>query len=482
MSAAAGEGEVEANELKSGELESGDVKGGIGLAPAPSIFAGELRTISAGLLILVTLIAFEAMSVTAAMPTAARDLHGIGAYGWVITGFLVANVFAMVVSGVVSDRRGPRIPLSAGLVFFLAGLLVAGSAQSMWQLVLGRVVQGLGAGLILTAMYVVIGELYPPNLRPRFFAAISSAWVLPSLLGPPVAGAITQHLSWRIVFLGLVPLVAIGAALMLPSLRAMTSRDRGYSPAVRRRLVSALGAAVAIAALEQAGQHPKPLWLALAVPGVALLVWSLRALLPDGTVTIRPGVPTAVAFRGMLASSFFGIDSLIPLSLTVQHHYSPTAAALPLLGSSVGWSVGSWIQSRYAHGSRQVLIRAAFVLISVGGVGTAFSVVPSGAGWLAYPAWALAGVGMGIGMSTASLMLLDYTTDADRGRDSAALQLSDGVLSAITTGVGGILVAAAARGALGYTTAFVVIDLVMVAICLVGVAFAGRARRLTSPQ
>src|SRR6266511_1205383 len=98
---------------------------------ARSIFAPAHRSISAGILILVTLIAFEAMAVAAALPTAARDLHGIGAIGWAFTGFLVSDVVGMVVSGQVCDQRGPRLPMIAGLVAFTTGLALAGTATSM---------------------------------------------------------------------------------------------------------------------------------------------------------------------------------------------------------------------------------------------------------------------------------------------------------------------------------------------------------------
>ena len=89
----------------------------------------------------------------------------------------------------------------------------------MTQLVAGRAVQGLGGGLLITATYVVIGEAYPDALRPRLFAATSSAWVLPSLVGPVVAGTLAQHASWRWVFLGLVPIAVLGAVLLLPIVR-----------------------------------------------------------------------------------------------------------------------------------------------------------------------------------------------------------------------------------------------------------------------
>jgi sugar phosphate permease len=102
--------------------------------------------------------------------------------------------------------------------------------------------------------------------------------------------------------------------------------------------------------------------------------------------------------------------------------------------------------------------------------------LPALPGWLAYPAWLLAGLGAGLTMSSVSVLLLNYTNDADRGADSAALQLSDATASALTTGVAGVLVAAAARGAISSTAGFVTLDLLMCCVALIGVATARRAR------
>jgi len=106
----------------------------------------------------------------------------------------------------------------------------------------------------------------------------------------------------------------------------------------------------------------------------------------------------------------------------------------------------------------------------------AVSAQPGLPGWLIYPAWGLSGIGAGLTMSSVSVLLLNYTNDADRGADSAALQLSDATASAVTTGVAGVLVAAAARGALGYTAAFTILDLAMAAVALAGVLVAGQVR------
>lgn len=454
--------------------------------PTPrTIFTGHLRTTTTGILILITLIAFEAMAVSAALPTAARAVHGIGGYGWAFTGFLVANVVGMVVSGQISDAHGPRRPLVAGMVAFIAGLVVAGSATTMVQLVCGRVVQGVGSGLLITAVYVVIGQTYPAPLRPKLFAGISSAWVLPSLLGPIISGSLAQHASWRWVFLGLLPFVLIGAALMVPVLRGLDPPVPQPSPAPAalgdpRRVLHAFAVAAGIGALEEAGQHPSALSITAAVLGLGALAWGLRTLLPAGTIRVRRGVSAPIAMRGLLAGAFFGMESAIPLELTVQQHYSATAAGLPLACSGLAWALGSWWQGRAARTDEQTrrvrMVRTGFALIAVSAVGVALAAQPATVGWLIYPAWGVAGVGAGLTMSSVSVLLLSYTNDADRGADSAALQLSDATASAMTTGIAGVLLAAAARGALGYAAAFTILAVAMGAVAVVGVLVSGQVR------
>src|SRR3954452_221878 len=207
-----------------------------------SLFSSRVRSTTISVLIIMSLIAFEAMAVVVALPTAARDLHGLGSYGWAFTGFLVANVVGMVVSGQLADVHGPRRPLIAGLVCFAAGLVLAGTAASMTQFVGGRVVQGLGSGLLITAIYVVIGETFATLLQPKVFAATSSAWVLPALIGPLVSGGLTQHVSWRWVFLGLLPFVLVGTALLVPTLQRLPRAKPGGGSGLNdpRRIVRAL--------------------------------------------------------------------------------------------------------------------------------------------------------------------------------------------------------------------------------------------------
>jgi sugar phosphate permease len=184
--------------------------------------------------------------------------------------------------------------------------------------------------------------------------------------------------------------------------------------------------------------------------------------------------------RGLLAGAFFGVEATVPLSLSVQHGYGAIAAGLPLAGAGVSWAAGSWWQGRAddTRGPqvRVALIRSGFALVAVGTGAMACAVVPGPLGWLAYPAWFVAGLGAGLTMSSVSVLMLKFTTDADRGADSASLQLSDATANAVTTGLAGVLIAAAARGAIGFTAAFVTLDVAMCALAGIGVLVASRAR------
>jgi MFS family permease len=455
----------------------------VGAAGGGGIMRWPLRGTTIGLITVITLVAFEAMAVATAMPTAVRALHGLAFYGWAFTAFLVTNVVGMVGSGVLSDRYGPIRPLFAGIAIFGAGLLIAGTAPVMAVFVLGRAVQGFGGGLQIVAVYVVIGAVYSDRQRPKVFAALAGAWVLPALIGPVFSGVLAQHLSWRLVFLGIVPLVVAGGALLVPGMRRLGAGGvgtRGEPAASGRRWWAAVAAASGVAAVQAAGQRPQWASLALALPGAAALVLGLRHLLPRGTVVLRPGVPAVVALRGAMAGSLFSVEALVPLTLTLVHGYSPTAAGVPLMVAAVTWSATSWVQGRSAA-PRHLQIRYGFGLIAVGAAGMALVARPGTPGWVAYLAWGVAGVGAGLAWASLSVQLLALSPPAQHGTDSAALQICDAVGSSLCIGFGGVLIAAAERGALSMSTAVLLVDLPMAVLAAAAAALAGRARGPASP-
>jgi MFS family permease len=233
-------------------------------------------------------------------------------------------------------------------------------------------------------------------------------------------------------------------------------------------------AGLGIGALQYAGQRLDAVAIVVAVAGLAALVAGLRPLLPAGTALARRGLPTVVASRGLLAGAFFAGDALVPLTLTQVHGYSPTAAGIPLTAGALGWALASQLQGRSPGASRVRLLRAGFLLLALGLAGTALVALPS-AGWVAYPSWAVAGLGMGLGMPSVGVLLLEQSPEHRRGADSAALQIADVTGSALCIGLAGVLVASATAGALPLTVAVPVAYGAATVLTLVGAALTGRA-------
>jgi MFS family permease len=404
------------------------------------------RRTTAGLLLVVTLVAFENMGVATAMPTMVAELHGQSLYSWPFTASLIASVVATVVSGRIGDRRGPAPGLLAGPALFAAGLLVAGTANGMALLLLGRVLQGFGSGLLLVSVSLLIALTYTDRERPVIYAANAAAWVLPAVVGPSVAGVLTVTVGWRWVFLGLVPLVFVAVALLVSVIRRLPVHRPGEG-VERAGVPSAVVAAFGVAALSWAAQHPSLLSLGYGVAGLVALGFSLRRLLPAGTLTSRPGLPTVIASRALISGAMTGMEAYLPLTMSAVHGYSPALAGLPLTISALGWSGASLAQGRHLDWSREVSLRVGFVLVALGLALFAFVSQPWFPGWVAFAACLVGGAGMGLAMPAVSVLLLRFSPEDQRGFNSSALQLGDWVGSALTVGLGGVLLTALASAA-----------------------------------
>ena len=430
------------------------------------------RVTTAGLLLVVTLVAFENMGVATAMPTTVAALDGQELYSWPFVAFLTASVVATVLSGRLCDAHGPGRSLLVGPLIFLAGLVVAGTAGTMSLLLLGRVLQGLGSGTLLVAFALLIALEFDDRERPVIYAANAAAWVLPAVLGPAVAGAITEHLGWRWVFLGLVPLVLVGLALLVVVVRRLPAHDVPARPRAARP-GAAIAAAGGVAALSWAAQHPSPAALGYGLAGLAALGWALRRLLPPGTLTARPGLPTVVASRALACGAFAGFESYLPLTMSAVHGWAPAAAGLPLTVSALGWSAASMFQGRHPDWEREALLRAGFRLVAAGSVLFVLVAAPWCPGWVAFAGALLGGAGMGLAMPSISLLLLRFSPVAERGFNTSAVQLGDWVFSALVVGLGGVLLGVVGSAA-APSAAVAALGGLMVALATTGALLARR--------
>jgi MFS family permease len=408
------------------------------------------------------------------MPVLAVDLHAIRDYGFAFSIFLTASLLGIVVSGGWCDARGPIWPVRIGLVMFGAGVLLCGLAPTFTVLLAARALAGAGAGLLIVAIYVVIADVFPSALQPRVFSLLSAGWVLPGILGPVLAGWLAENVSWRAVFLLVAPLIIPPALALLPRLRPDASLPVGPAgsaglaetigparavgpvrsgPAANRvgpRIVAGCALAAGVLALQWGlgglGRYSGAALAAAAVAlgaGLLLVILGFGRLVPAGTLTLRRGLPTVITLRGLYAGTFFGVESFIPLMLVTERGLTATEAGLVLTGATLGWTAGSFLQARPSlRLPRHLLLVIGAAIIGVSQWALVLAVRPPVPAWVAMPIWALTALGMGIAMSSTSVLVLRLSEAGLEGRNSAALQLSDSLGGALGIGLTGAAFAA----------------------------------------
>jgi MFS family permease len=433
------------------------------------------RGLTVGLVLNVTFVAFEALAIATIMPLVADDLGGVALYGWVFSAFLLSDLVGIVVAGELADRFGPAVPFGAGLALFAVGLLVGGLAPSMPVLVAARAVQGFGAGAIPAVAYVVIGRTYPDALRPRMFAILSTAWVIPGLAGPALAAFVADHVGWRSVFLGLLPLVIVAGSLALRELRSVPGNpDRAARHVLLDAVRVASGAGLALAGLQARDVVVSP---ALVAVGLALAVPALRNLMPPGTFTARGALPSAVLSRGLLTFAFFAPDIFVPLTVTTIRGESVVLSGLALTAGTLAWTTGAWIQERTVFRVGPApLVRNGFLLVAVGIAGMGSVLTDVTPAWFCIPAWGIAGLGIGMAYSSISLIVLRHAPARNEGATASSMQLADILGTALGTGIGAVAVAAAVASLGSAILGVAITDGMAGAVAIAGVVVASRLR------
>lgn len=416
--------------------------------PEPSIWDASNLALTLGSILAVTLGAFQGLAVATIAPVLADDLNGRGLYGWIFTSFLLPQIIGTVLAGREVDRRSPAVVFYTAMALFALGCFLAGAAPNIWVLFAGRALQGLGAGGTFATVYAIISGAYEDRLRPSMLAAISSAWVIPSLIGPVIAGFIADHYSWRYVFWGLLPILAIIAPLTLPSYRKI-SLERDPDAVVNPRrvpyaLVLAVGTGLFLAGPDL---RPLPLGAMVTLAGLVLLIPVLQRLLPAGTFSARPMIGSALATRSLCFGAFAVTETYMVFSLTEFGGVSTATAGIVLTFGSLTWTSGSILQARldrqHGPGSRTARARAG-VTIMLAGVGIIFgTIVIFDDIWVIIAAlgWMMTGLGIGLAYSTSTTVAFANTPRGQDGMVSSSTLLCDLFTSSVGVGLGGVLLA-----------------------------------------
>lgn len=430
------------------------------------------RRLSIGLMLNVAVIAFEALAVTTVAPRAARDLGGIELYGWTFAAFMLANLIGVVIVGHAADRHGPAAPFAAGLSIFTLGLIVCGSAPSMPVFIIGRAVQGLGAGAMLVTAYVSIGQAFDERDRPQQFALLSTAWIVPGLISPALAGLITDAVGWRVVFLGLIGMPLIAAWLSLPVMRTLHASASEVTNAlpIMPAISLAIGAGLAITGL---GSKDTLTLVACVGAGFLIGVPAFRSLTPPGTGRARKGLPAIVATRGLETFAFFGANAFLAFSLARVRGLSSVSVGAVLTPATLLWTCGSWLQAhRTGRWPRRTMVTVGIALVGAAIAGASLVLVRDVPTEALVVVWGAAGLGMGLSYPTTALAALSEAPAGRQGGATASLQLSDVLGQALGTGIAGGLIALAASNGWARRDALAVVFGLMMVVAFLGVRVA----------
>jgi MFS family permease len=368
------------------------------------------------------------------LPTVARDLHARNHLGLLLAGSTIGLFVALPLAARLVRRLGAARTLSAGLIAYIGGAVVAATSRVPVVFAVGQFVGGLAGGLLAVFGISSIIRHFDERLRARIVAASSAMWVVPALVGPAATLALEHMVGWRWTLLAPTPIVLIGRLLVSRATDA--DGDADVRP-LGRTLLIPLGVGGMVLS---SGYWP--------ILGAAVALCGVVAIMPTGTATLRRGVPAALAAMVLFATGYFGADSLITVLLTDGYRVSLPKAAIVLSAAPLAWALTSLVV-------RRAPVAVGLVLAACGAAALASSTsyVVALAGWTVS--------GIGVGLAYPGL----YVSCTSAGSGSDATELAAAVITA--EAFGGLL-GRATGGAVGLVTAYGLFAAAILAAAIVG--------------
>ena len=348
---------------------------------APNLSHRQILTIFSGLMVAMFLGALNQTIVSTAGPTIVGELGDLTTLPWLFTAFMLTSTASVPLYGKLSDHYGRRLLLQIAVWIFVAGSIIVGLAQDVPQLVLGRAVQGLGAGGLIPLSLTVVGDILPPRERGKYNGYITSVFALASLMGPLAGGFFIDHLSWRWAFHINAPLAIIAVLVIRRNLPATPREGRATIDYWGAALLTiALTSLVIIGVLvETEGVISlTTAGFSLLLVGSLALLWRVERRAPEPLIPLDlladPVFRVATTLGFLLSLSMFGALVFLPLFLQVAQGLSATASGLSMVPMMGCLTVASLVAGRVAtHVGRYrttAIVGCGLVLLAMAGLTT----------------------------------------------------------------------------------------------------------------
>jgi MFS family permease len=397
----------------------------------------------------VTLYAVETYIMATIAPSIVRDIGGLPLLFWVTTLYVAAAVLGSIFVAMRPRGTGLRTVYVAGALMFAAGSLICGLAPSMPVVLVGRAVQGFGAGALAALAYAFIRFAYPESLWRNASTLYAAIWGVSTLLGPSLGGLFSDSSDWRHAFMLIVPvgvLMAVLGPLLLPA--ADDDRADGKVPMLQIALLLAAVFLVSLAGTIEETQAKALLIAGSIIAVVAMLAIEKRSanrLLPAGAVTF--GKPLArvylIVFLLMLVLTS---DIYIPYFLQTLHGITPLESGYLTALVALGWTIAAFLSSTLSGRRASLAIVAGCILETVAAASLALFLARNNqSGSLSVLAPAVVGMflmGFGVGMAWAHLItkILRIVENAEQDKASAAITTVQSLGSAFGAALAGVIV------------------------------------------